>query len=242
MSQSLTTTGEIKTEYLVRNQASTTAAFFSDSIINSWLDQAAKWAAGHKKWPFTEGRVSTTYASLITNEDNMLGGDYPEGWKTDSIRLLKIGGERFSKTNFYKFQSFFEDNPQSTKKLFTDYGRRYFINSASGVSGSVVVWGQYTPTLDLSDTAGKTVFSDSEESGNGAIVDYMLYLTKVREKDVKTAASHLQIAIATLDAIWDKIKDEQYAYQTVDDEGMFKRLDVLGGALRDDLFKRDQWY
>lgn len=241
MSTSLYTIGELKTEYLVRNQTSTTAAFYSDAIINSWLDQAHKWAAGFKKWPFTEGRVSTTYASLVTDEDGLLAGEYPEGWKPDSIRMLRVGGKRFHKTNFYKFQSFFEDNPGSEKKLFSDYGRRFYINSLSGVSGTVVVWGQYAPALDLTDLSQPTVFSGADESGNDAIVEYMLYLSRIREKNETTALIHLQFATQLLSAIWDQVKDEQYAYQTVDDEGMFKRFDVIGGALRDDLFKRDQF-
>lgn len=242
MSTSLNTIGEIKIEYAVRNQVSTTAAFYSDSVLNSWIDQAHKWAAGYKKWPFAEGRVSTTYASLTENEDGLLGTDYPEGWKPDAIRILRIGGKRYVKTNFAKFLSFFEDNPASTKKLWTDFGRRYYVNGLSGESGTVVVWGQYTPNLDLTDTSALTVFSGVEETGNDAIVEYMLYLSRIREKDDNSALVHLQLATDQLNAIWDRIKDEQYAYHTTDDEGMFKRMDVLGGALRDDLFKRDQFY
>src|SRR3990167_5351395 len=241
MSSSLNTIGEIKDEFLVRGQVSTTAAFYSDAILNSWIDQGHKWASGYKKWPFGEGRVSTTYASLVTDEDGLLAGEYPEGWKPDSIRMLRIGGKAFQKTQFYQFTKFFEDNPESDKKLFSDYGRRYYVNASAG-SGTVVVWGQFTPSLDLTDTSATTVFSSAAEEANGAIVDYMLYLSKIREKDLKTAVGHLQVARATLDALWDSVKNEQYGYQGVDGEGMFKRIDVLGGALRDDLFKRDQFY
>ena len=38
------------------------------------------------------------------------------------------------------------------------------------------------------------------------------------------------------------IDDEQYAYHTHETRGgMFKRIDVVDGALHDDLFKRDQF-
>src|SRR3990167_2626147 len=112
---------EIQNEILVRLGVSSTVAYYTDAIILEWITQAHKWAAGYKKWPFTEGRVSTTFASLYTNEDGYLTGVYPEGWKPDSIRLLTIGGKRVDKKNFYKFQEFLEDNPASTERLFTDF-------------------------------------------------------------------------------------------------------------------------
>ncbi len=95
--------GEIKNEFLIRNQVSTSVAFYTDTILNSWADTAHKWGAGYKKWPFTEGRVGTTFASLATNVDGYLEGNYPEGWKSDSIRLMKIGGYEVGKREFYKF-------------------------------------------------------------------------------------------------------------------------------------------
>ena len=65
---------------------------------------------------------------------------------------------------------------------------------------------------------------------------------KRREHLVQEAELHDQRATLKLDEIWNRIKDEQFAYQNVEDEGLFSRIDVLGGALRDDMFKRDQWF
>ena len=235
------TSGDIKTEFLVRNQTSTLAGFYTDTILKDLLDVSHKWAAGYKKWPFTEGRVSTTFASLGTSEDGWLVGEYPEGWKPDSIRLLTIGGKRVKKTDFYKFQSFLEDNDSNDERMFTDHGLRYFVNPNIDISGTVTVWGQYTPTdLDATDTSAQTVFSSSEE-GNEAIVEMMLSHAKKREQNLQESIAHKKEAVLILDELWKKIQDEQYNYHTVNDDGMFERVDVLGGALRDDLFKRDQF-
>jgi hypothetical protein len=236
------TLGDLRTEFFVRSQSSSTLAFYTDEITGDWADQAHKWAAGYKKWPFTEGRVSTTFASLSTSEDGYLVGEYPEGWKSDSLRLLTVGGKRFNKKNFYKFQSFIEDNPSADDKLFTDFGRRFYINpNASGLSGTVVVWGQYTPaTIDNTDPSVTTVFS-GEEDGNDAIVEKMIALAKTREKKLNEAIAHEKKASLILDELWKKIQDEQFGYQDTDNEGMFKRIDIVGGGFRDDTYNRDQF-
>lgn len=233
--------GDIKGEFLVRNQASTLVGFYTDTILNNWLDTSHKWAAGYKKWPHTEGRASTTFASLATSEDGYLTGNYPEGWKPDSIRLLTIGGKRVAKKDFYKFQSFLEDNTSNNERIFTDFGLNYYVNPNIDLSGSVSVWGQYTPAnLDGTDTTLQTVFGATEE-GNEAIVEMMMSYAKKREKKLPESIAHIKEAMRILDELWKKIQDEQYQYGVTNDDGMFKRIDIIHGGLRDDIFNRDQF-
>jgi len=236
------TTEDIIGEVMVRLGTNTTVSSmrYTDEILNDWLRLAHRSAASYKKWPFTEGRVSTTYASLVTDEDGLLAGEYPEGWRPDSIRMLKIGGKTLEKRNYTKFCKFLEDNPNSDEKIFTDYGRRYYVSG--DVSGTIAMWGQFSPTIDPTDRDSLTVFSDRVDEGNEAVVNLMLSYAMVREQRSQDSLAYLQKAQAILEAVWVQIKDEQYAYHSTDDEGMFKRLDVLGGAMRDDTFKRDQWH
>lgn len=241
MSTSLSTKGEIITEFLVRAQASTLVAFYSDAIVNSWLDQSHKWATSKIRGPLTEGRSATTFATT-TNEDGYITVEYPEGWKTDSIRQLQIGGKRLQKVNFYKFQRFIEDNPSDTSRIFSDYNRQIFVNPRVDLSGTLVAWGQYTPALDLTDTAATTVFSGSQEEGNEAIVEYMLCMAAEREKKPQVAKFHLEKATLLLDGITKGNADEQFGYQSTQDDGMWKRFDVLRGGFKEDLFKRDQFF
>src|SRR3990167_7557232 len=234
--------GEIKNDVLVQLQASTTIGFYTDDILNDWIDKGHKYCAGFKKWPFTEGRVSTTYASLVTDEDGMLRGEYHEGWKPDSIRLLRIGGKRFDKKDFEKFYEYFEDNSSSTEKFFTDKGLSYYVNANAGGSGSVVAWGQFTPaTIDGSIPTSTTVFSNNAEEGNEAIVEMVMSYAKQREKKTKESLAHKSEAVRLLNELWGRIEDEQYQYQVPPNDGMFERFDVLEGALTDDLFRRDQF-
>jgi len=233
------TQSDIVTEFMVRNSANTSVGFYTDTVLSSWSDQAHKWAAGYKKWPFTEGRVSTTFASLVAGEDGYLIGDYPEGWKTDSIRMMRIGGFEVGKREFYKFTKFLEDHSTNTGRIFSDYMRVYYVNPNINVSGTVTLWGQYTPpTIDLTVANEVTVFT-GEEEGNEAIVEMMMSYARKREKKLAESLAHVKEAQRILDEIWERIKAEQYNYQVPPDDGIFERFDVLEGGFGE--FNRNQF-
>jgi hypothetical protein len=212
----------------------TTSAWTSDTQLNRLIDQAHKWAAGYHKWPFTEGRISTTLASLTTNEDSYLRGEYPEGWKSDSIRQLTIGGLRYQKLNFEDFQIYLEEQPRGTDKVYSDFARVYYVNPNTGVSGTVAAWGQYTPaTLDDESATDETVFRGEDEA-NQAIIDEVISYLLRRDGKEQEAVNHHNLAKQTLEELWKRIGDEQFAYQTKDRE-MFTRVDVVNGGYYDDL-------
>jgi len=232
--------GDIINDILVQLGVSTTVAFFTDQILDDWVDKAHVWAAGTHKWPFTEGRINTTYVADASLE---VGFNYPEGWKPDSIRLLQVGGERFTKVNFQSYQRFREDFPNDSKKIFSEHGRLYFINPNADVSGTTTLWGQFTPAaLAETDNTVTTVFSDVAEEGHEAMIEEVLSYAKKRQNKLQESFAHHQKAQQILEELWLRVKDEQFGYQNVEDEGIFKRIDVLGGALRDDIFKRDQFF
>ena len=232
--------GEIINDILVQLGVSTTVAFYTDTIMEDWVDKAHIWAAGVHKWPFTEGRLNTTYVEDAALE---VGFVYPEGWKADSIRLLQVGGKRFKKLNFQNYQEFREEFPDDSKKVFSEHGRLYFINPNADVAGTTTLWGQFTPAaLAETDNTVLTVFSDVADEGNEAIIEEVLSYAKKKQQKLQEALVHHQRAQQILEEVWKRIQDEQFAYQNVEDEGLFSRIDVLGGTLRDDSFKRNQWF
>lgn len=246
----LRTTGDIITEVLVRNNRTTTDQFITDSMLQGWLKNAHMAVTAYHKWPATEGRNSTTFASYVTNEDGYLQGVYPEGWKSDSIRSLTIGGKKVTKVDFYKFQKFMEDNPNDSARIFTDRARVIYLNPRIDLSGTVTAWGQYTPILDVTDLTATTVFSDADEEGNEAIVETMTSYLFRRESPsvsakggnlVSPSIAALKRASDILDLVWKRVGDEGFGYMSTDDDGMFKRFDVVNGGFNDDLLKRDQF-
>lgn len=233
----LNTFDDIKTEFLVRLHGNTGFSWFTDTIINDWINQAHRFSAGYKKWPFTEGKVSTTYAA----DSNDVGLGYPEGWKTDSIRILQVGGKRFQKVNIYDYLAYREDYSNGEDKIYSDYSRSYYVNPNADVSGSTVLWGQYIPAaLDTTNVNATTVFSGAEEEGNYAIIELMMSYFAMRDDNSEQSEFHFKRAIGILDEIWKNIQSEQFGYHTKD-RGMFKRINVLEGTRQDELLRRDQF-
>lgn len=232
----MNTLGEIKTEVLVQLGVSTTVGYYTDDILNRWIDDSHKWAAAFRKWPFTEKRDQTTSWSG-TEEVAYPSSDL----RSDTIRLLQIGGKRLRKINFEHYQRFREDNPSSSERLFSDYSRTLFINPYADVSGTLTAFAQYTPSsFDFTDPSSETVFSIEEEDGNAAILEDVLSKAKTREKKMNEAQAHQVNARTLLTELFDSIGQEQFLYDS-EGEGMWERIDVLNGGLYSKEIKRDQF-
>lgn len=230
----LRTRDDIFTEVLVRSNRSTTDTFITDTILKNWYVQAHTWATGLHKWPFTEGRTSTTYSS--TEEWNF------EGYKADSFRIVTVGGKRLKKLNFEDYLIFKEEQPNADDRVYSDFGRTLFINTAADVSGTLTCYGQFTPAIDLTDETGLTVFSDFDQEGNEAIVEKMRASLYAREHNTQESLVHNQEAARLLEELWKRVQDEQGMYQTTRERGgMFQRFDILRGLEQDEIWKRDQF-
>lgn len=228
----------LKIQVLVRGGWNTTYTI-SEANLGTLINRAHLFCAGYKKWPDTEGRASTTYASLVTNEDGWITGVYPEGWKADTIRQLLISGKRYKKLNFEDFQIFKEVSPSSTDRVFANHGFNYYVSGDQ--SGSVVAWGQYTPDT-LGTEIGTTVFDGRNTEGDEAVIDMsMSYVHhSLGEKD--QAAFREKNARQILEELWQRLQDEAFAEQTAEQRGgMFERFDLLDGRRYSDEIKRDQF-
>lgn len=226
------TRDDVIREVLVRNRLTTTDGFVTDTILRNWWNDSNKWAAAAKPWPFTEGRVSTTYAT--TEEWNF------EGYKADSFRFIQIGGSRLQKINFEDYQIFREEQSADNDRVYSDYGGLVYINPNTGLSGTLTAYGQYTPVFDLTDENGLSIFSNYNEEANEVLVEKMTAYLKRRQDDLNGAEVYDGRANAKLNEVWDGINKEQFAYHTKD-RGMFERIDVLNGGLYDDLVNTDQF-
>lgn len=237
------TGADIITEFLVRNNRTTTDSFITDGTLDRWLNNAHVWAAGYHKWPFTEQLTSLgTYGAETSSYSTF-------NVKSDSVRFLAVATsasdissyKRFKKVNQYDYFQYREDNSQGTEKIFTDVNRTLFINPNAGVSGDVIALFQYQPSsVDASSTT--TVFTDYDNEGNEALVLKMSAYLKYREHQTYEAQVDDQTAAAKLNELWRTIQDEQAMYQPGPaTDGMYKRFDVLRGGFKEDIFRRDQW-
>jgi len=232
----LNTLGNIETEVLVRGNYNTSLAFVTETMLDNWIQQAHRLAASYRKWPFTEKRDKSANTSDASEEHA-----YPTDFKTDSIRILTVGGKRLRKTNFDDYLRHKEDYSNGTDRIFADFERVYFINPNMDISGTIVAYGQYlVDELDTSVPATTTVFSNSEEEGNEAMVQEILSYAKTRENKLTEAKNHHDNAIKILDRIWERVTGEGFGYHPKG-EGMWERIDIVEGDYHNELFKRDQF-
>lgn len=229
------TRDDLFTELLVRNNLTTTDTFITDTFLKNWFRDAHIWASSFHKWPMTEGRLSTTFTG---SEEWAF-----EGYKSDSIRMIQIGGKRLTKLNFEDYQTFREEEITANDRVFTDFGRLVFINPNIGLTGTLTAWGQYQPMVDATNETGTTIFTDFDDEGNEGILEKMSSFLKRRLGNVEAAELHDQRAIAKLEEVWKRILEEQYKGQTHPDSGgMFKRINILAGDMSDEIIHRDRFF
>ncbi len=231
----LSTVGDIRDDVIQKLGIATTNAYYTEAILNNWVKQGVRFATSYNKWPFTEGRVQTTFTG---SEEWSF-----EGYKADSFRILTVGGKRFKKLNFDDYLIMKERETTNNDRVYSDFGRLVFINPLADASGTLVAYGQYNPVdPDMTDLTAQTVFTGGDEEGNEAIVEEILAYANTREKKEAEAKFHHARATAILDAVWKRIEDEQYKNQTSKARGgMFDRMNVIAGGFNDDINRRDQF-
>lgn len=220
----LLTFADIQKDVVDKMGISTTTAYYTDALLGRWIQQAHRWATSYRKWPMTEGRISTTFTGA---EEWSF-----EGIKGDSVRMLLIDGKRHKKLNYEDYLIMREEKPNGNDRVFSDFGRLVVVNPYTDASGTMVAYAQYAPTdIDITDHTATTVFSNGDEEGNEAIVEKVLEFAYTKEKKEKDAAVHGAKAVNILESLWKKYADEQYTNQTHPSrDGMFERIDVLGGG------------
>lgn len=235
----LQTVGDIITEVLVRNNRTTTDSFVTDTMLQDWLRMANNYCTTFKKWPFSEVR-DRSYA--WTGAEEVDYTTFTVDYKADSIRMMQIGDKRVDKMNFEDYLIMREERPDANDRVFSDFGRVLYVNPRADVSGTMSVFGQYTPKIDATDMTAVTAFSPYDEEGNEAIVEKMTGYLKRREHLPDEAELHDGRTDGKLTQVWEKIQVEQYKYKTgPDSEGMFKFFDVVEGGYRNDLYNTNQF-
>lgn len=231
---------DIKNDVIVKLGISTTAQFYTDAILDDWVQEAHRWATSYKKYPFTEGRVETTYATGSGS-----GGDefFFEGYKSDTFRIMKIDKYLLEKLNFEDYLMMRERTPDSTDRVYTDFGKLVYINPKIDKSGTLTAYGQYTPTdPDMTGAEADTIFADGNEEGNTAIVEEVLSYAKLRERNVNESQAHHERAMSLLDGLVQNIENEQFDYKTHDTRGgMWERIDVVNGTIPKDFNNTNQF-
>lgn len=187
---------EMETSLTSKLMVAANSTIFTPTAKRTAISDAYRWAAGLFMW---EEFLKAEDTDSGLNQEYY---DYPLRFRTGSIVQLEYNGEEYDRKSWEDYLAHKRDNSSSTKKIFANYGRQYFIypKPAQAIVKGITIWGSTQPAPITADGA-TTIFSYSEPEGNEAIVQRALGQL-IREKNAKRAAEETKEATATLTRIY----------------------------------------
>jgi hypothetical protein len=165
------TYSEMQAELTSRLKVAANSTEFPTSRIQSLIKDAHLWATS--LYPFRE--LTDPKTTTTNGEENY---DYPSTYRSNSIWMLFVDGKEFHKKNWDGYIRWKTRYPTLTsKRIFADMGRQYFI-FPKPVTGKVLdIYGQVQAT-QFSASGNTSIFSLSNEEGNEAIILKALAVAK----------------------------------------------------------------
>lgn len=208
---------------------------FSESDLETYINTGAMLAWDFHFWDFSEHtKTATLEADDITNQYI----PYPEDMVSSSIFYFAIDGKEHSKRDFVAWKRWFEDRPSDTKRIYTEFKRRLWLNVNAVSSGDVVdFYGKKTFTK-LTDDADLLFFApeqdDNETSGNEAIIHlaYAEALASDKKKDSTKAENERKKGIDILTLLRDAQNEGRSLEQQQENKGMFNVPDYFASGNR----------
>ena len=186
----MATRADLETELIARLQVAANSTLYPSARVTKIIQDAYIWATQLVVWhDLVRARATATVASQEYY-------DYPDNFRSESIIRLTIDGEEYKRKNFEDYLTFKKNNPTSTKKMFSSFGRQFFVHPTPTTTGSgnMVAWGaiQADP---LSGTSTVSMFSYNKEEANEAVIKKGLSIALIRS-DPNLAKSEESEAIA----------------------------------------------
>lgn len=190
--------------------SATNSTLYTTDRKKTEIKEAYTWAASLFVWN------ETLKAKVTDSGVSQEYYDYPSEFRTGTVVMLEYNGEEYDRKNWEDYQDYKRNNPNSTKKIFSNFGRQYFIfpKPSAAVSQGITVWGAIQPT-QLSADADKTIFSLSNPEGNGAIVKKALSVL-IKAKDKARAKDEENEATAILTRLYKLQLDSQQRDQRIE--------------------------
>ena len=178
---------ELTAELGSRLMSADNSTLYTTARKEKLIQDAHLWATSYKEWVELVRAKTTT----STTDDYY---DCPDEFRTDSIIRVVIDGNVYKKKNYEDFLDYLADN--------ADYLDSY-------VAGKVMdVYGCIQPE-QLSGGTDTTIFSDSDETGNEAIVKKALSVA-LKKNNPNLAVLEENEAKVILENIWRRQSQRQH--------------------------------
>lgn len=171
----MTTRQELENELISRLQVSSNSTLYPATRITSLIKNAYIWATQFAIW---HDLVRAYYTDTTANYEYY---DYPSNFRSESIIRLEVDDIEYKRKNYEDYLRFKKDNPNSTKKMFSSFGRQFFISPTPTTTGSgnLTVWGAIQADA-LTDSTSVPIFSYNKEEANEAVIKKALAVALVR--------------------------------------------------------------
>lgn len=186
------TRSDLEQELLSQLMAADNSSLYSASRLTSLIKNAYLWATNLFIW---NDLVRAKCTSTIAGNDYY---DYPEEFRSDTIIRVEIDGEPYDQINYEDFLDFRRDNPNSTEKLFANFGRQLWVFPTPTANGAnnMDLWGaiQADPLVNSTDVP---IFSGNKESANESVVRKG-FSVAIKRSDSTLSQSEEKAAVAEL--------------------------------------------
>ena len=214
---------DIKTKLQPKLMAVGTSTYFTPTRIEDQIDDSYLTVAAARQWPdIKKGFVTHTEAG----EDYY---DYPDNCQTESVFKISVDGDSsYEKWDFEDFMKFVEDNPTSTDKIFSEYGRQIFIFPTPTTTGSanLILWGVIQATA-LTGDGDVTMFTDWADVLNEAI-EQDAYGNLIQNIDPNKSLNAITNSERIITKEWKKIADR--LQRKLKDNPQFEVPDFFGSS------------
>jgi len=214
---------DIKNKLQPKLYAVGTSSYFTPTRIEDQINDSYLTVAAARQWPdIKKGFVTHTEVG----EDYY---DYPSNCQSESIFKISVDGDsKYDKWDFEDFMKFVEDNPTSTKKIFSEYGRQIFIFPTPTTTGSanLILWGVIQAAL-LTDDGDVTMFTDWADVLNEAI-EQDAYGNLIQNIDPNKSLNAITNSERIITKEWKKIADR--LQRKLKNEPQFEVPDFFGSS------------
>lgn len=136
-------------------------------------------------YPFRELTVPKT---TTTTGDEYY--DYPDEYRSFSIWALYVDGKPYRKKTFQSFYEYKRNYSTTTKRIFSDMARQFFLFPIPAAGLALDIFGQIQATQFAAD-GDKSIFSLSNDDGNEAIVLRAMGVAKGDQNKISEAVGIL---------------------------------------------------
>jgi len=214
---------DIKNKLQPKLYAVGTSSYFTPTRIEDQINDSYLTVAAARQWPdIKKGFVTHTEAG----EDYY---DYPSNCQSESIFKISVDSDsKYDKWDFEDFMKFVEDNPTSTKKIFSEYGRQIFIFPTPTTTGSanLILWG-VIQAAPLEDDGDVTMFTDWADVLNEAI-EQDAYGNLIQNIDPNKSLNAITNSERIIIKEWKKIADR--LQRKLKDNPQFEVPDFFNGS------------